>query len=335
MWSNGTSAMHTLFWIAVIASVGSIAVALTDLEQWQEFKIKFGKNYPDPVENAYHYAIFQQSLKEVKENNAKYEAGEVTYSIKLVPHSDIPKDQRRKFPPLPIPKNLIEDDISEDVGNKTVPESIDWREKGYVTHIKNQGECEDCWVFAGVASLEALYKRKTGKLDVLSEQNIRECYPDFDCPTGGLPSDLFDFVGTKQGGLLDPEKYYPYNDTLAKCRFDEPDADNTTVRTNKQFTGEDELKKVVGTVGPVSVGIYASEAFKNSDGSVVYDPDYKKGTDLNHAVLVVGYGTDKKGGDYWLIKNSWGTDVGDKGYFKLARNRDGNLGIGEYCTYPV
>uniref|UniRef100_A0A7E4VLI7 Inhibitor_I29 domain-containing protein n=1 Tax=Panagrellus redivivus TaxID=6233 RepID=A0A7E4VLI7_PANRE len=161
--------MHTLFCIAVFASVDSIAVALTDLEQWKEFKHAHEKNYPHPATDAYHYAIFQKSLKEVKEHNAKYEAGEVTYSKKLVKYSDLPKEQWPQLPPLLISDNFIEDDISEDIGNVEIPEAIDWREKGYVTHVKSEGAiCGDCYNFGAIGSLEAFNKRVNGELVALT-----------------------------------------------------------------------------------------------------------------------------------------------------------------------
>uniref|UniRef100_A0A7E4UZK0 Pept_C1 domain-containing protein n=1 Tax=Panagrellus redivivus TaxID=6233 RepID=A0A7E4UZK0_PANRE len=293
--------MHTLFCIALIASVGCVVVALTDL---------------------------------VEEHNAKCPKGELSYS-KMDVVSDIPKDQWPAFSPILIPDNFVEDDISKIVGNKVAPDSIDWREKGHVTHVKYQGTCGDCWIFASVAALEALYKRKSGKLEVFSEQNLRDCVPRCPC-YGGSPPIAFDFVAIQQGGLLDPEKYYPRSETISKCKFDKPDADNTTVVSHIYFEGEDKLKEVVGTVGPVVVYISANRTkFIESHGEVVYDPDYKKSDPVDHGILVVGYGTDEEGGDYWLLKNSWGIHKGDKGYFRLARNRDGHLGIGTFCFLPV
>uniref|UniRef100_A0A7E4ZSF0 Inhibitor_I29 domain-containing protein n=1 Tax=Panagrellus redivivus TaxID=6233 RepID=A0A7E4ZSF0_PANRE len=107
--------MHALLWIAVIASVACVAVALTDLEQWKEFKKTYGKNYTDPAVDAFHFGVFQKSLRAVEENHAKYEAGEVTYSIRIIALSDIPKDQWPVLPPLPIGNKTRHDDISEDV----------------------------------------------------------------------------------------------------------------------------------------------------------------------------------------------------------------------------
>uniref|UniRef100_A0A7E4VLN5 Inhibitor_I29 domain-containing protein n=1 Tax=Panagrellus redivivus TaxID=6233 RepID=A0A7E4VLN5_PANRE len=106
--------MHTLFWIAVIASVGCLAVALTDLEKYKEFKIKFEKNYTDPAKDAYHFGIFQKSLREVEEHNTKYKAGKLEHGIRIVYYSDIPKDQWPVSALVPLEIiNRDEDDITE------------------------------------------------------------------------------------------------------------------------------------------------------------------------------------------------------------------------------
>ena len=94
---------------------------------------------------------------------------------------------------------------------------------------------------------------------------------------------------------------------------------------------EQELKRVVGTVGPVAVAINA-DGLINWSGNRIYVNDTCGKP--NHAVLIVGYGTDSPGGDYWLAKNAWGTSWGDQGYFKLARNRNNTCGVASYAVYP-
>ncbi|KAE8588047.1 hypothetical protein XENTR_v10022306 [Xenopus tropicalis] len=89
----------------------------------------------------------------------------------------------------------------------------------------------------------------------------------------------------------------------------------------------------VGTVGPVSVNIDSNrKGFRLYKSGVYYDPYCT--TNLDHSVLVVGYGTDN-GNDYWLVKNSWGAGYGDKGYIKMARNRNNHCGIAQEAVFPT
>ncbi|XP_069168912.1 cathepsin L-like [Procambarus clarkii] len=97
---------------------------------------------------------------------------------------------------------------------------------------------------------------------------------------------------------------------------------------------EDALKKAVATVGPVSVAIDASHGM-NIYITGVYDEPECSSTNLGHGVLVVGYGTTEDGTDYWLVKNSWGTTLGDEGYIKMMRNRSNQCGIATEASFPL
>ena len=103
---------------------------------------------------------------------------------------------------------------------------------------------------------------------------------------------------------------------------------------------EEALKIAVATQGPISVGIHAADSFQDfgfrfHNSSVYYGTDcksdFKSG---NHGVAVVGYGTED-GKDYWLVKNSWGSDWGEEGYIKMARNKNNNCGIAIDACYAV
>ncbi|KAJ9600333.1 hypothetical protein L9F63_009409, partial [Diploptera punctata] len=99
---------------------------------------------------------------------------------------------------------------------------------------------------------------------------------------------------------------------------------------------EEKLKVAIATIGPISVGICASSIlFPYYHSGIFCAPDCYSDY-LNHAVLVVGYGTDKKTKkDYYIVKNSWGEKWGDHGYIKMCRNHNNHCGIASAAIYPL
>jgi cathepsin L len=145
------------------------------------------------------------------------------------------------------------------------------------------------------------------------------------------------FKYVKDNGGIDTEDTYPYEGEDDKCRYNPKNSGAIdTGFVDVPAGNEEALMKAVAAVGPVSVAIDAShESFQfYSEG--VYDEPQCNAQDLDHGVLVVGYGTDEKTGqDYWLVKNSWGTTWGDKGYVRMSRNKKNQCGIASSASYPL
>lgn len=145
------------------------------------------------------------------------------------------------------------------------------------------------------------------------------------------------FAYIRDNGGIDTEASYPYMAEEGTCRYN-PANSGAKVRgyVDIETGSENQLKAAVATVGPVSVAMDARHAsFGNYAGGIYYEPACST-TALNHAVLVVGYGTDETTGyDYWLLKNSWGTSWGEGGYMKLARNKGNHCGIATMASYPL
>uniref|UniRef100_A0A8R7UIB4 Peptidase C1A papain C-terminal domain-containing protein n=2 Tax=Triticum TaxID=4564 RepID=A0A8R7UIB4_TRIUA len=216
-----------------------------------------------------------------------------------------------------------------------LPETKDWREDGIVSPVKDQSHCGSCWTFSTTGALEAAYTQATGKNISLSEQQLVDCaggFNNFGC-SGGLPSQAFEYI--KYNGGIDTEESYPYKGVNGVCHYK---AENAVVQVldsvNITLNAEDELKNAVGLVRPVSVAFEVINGFRQYK-SGVYSSDHCGTTpdDVNHAVLAVGYGVEN-GVPYWLIKNSWGADWGDNGYFKMEMGKN-MCAVATCASYPI
>ncbi|XP_056020432.1 cathepsin L-like [Ostrea edulis] len=153
---------------------------------------------------------------------------------------------------------------------------------------------------------------------------------------GGLPSRAFEYI-INNGGI-DTEKSYPYLGKEKKphtCQYQQDNVGATCQGFVSLPSGDEQkLQEAVASVGPVSVGIDArSNKFQLYREGVYYNSECSS-VDLDHGVLVVGYGV-YQGKDYWLVKNSWGTSWGLHGYIMMSRNQDNQCGIATLATYPT
>jgi len=209
---------------------------------------------------------------------------------------------------------------------------VDWRAKGIVTSVKDQANCGSCWSFATAEALEIAWGLKTGNLTVLSEQQILDCTPNPNhCGgTGGCQGGTAELAYDRiiQLGGLTSEALYPYvsgggRDYKCKSPIPAPIAkvSNYTKLPENEY---EPLLTAVATVGPIAISVDAASWGRYASG--VYNGCNQKNPDIDHAVLLVGYGTDPDHGDYWLVRNSWGPGWGEKGYIRLARSSDANCG---------
>ncbi|KAK7904095.1 hypothetical protein WMY93_016702 [Mugilogobius chulae] len=217
---------------------------------------------------------------------------------------------------------------------KQLPESVDWRDQGAVTPVKNQGDCGCCWAFSATGALEGQHFRKTGDLVSLSEQQLVDCsrdYGNMGCE-GGWMDWAFNYV--QANGGIDTEESYPYEARDADCRYN-PATIGATCAGYKDINSGDEgaLQDAVADVGPVSVAIDSLASFRFYE-SGVYDEPNCSSSQLTHAVLVVGYGSEG-GQDYWIVKNSWGVGWGEAGYIRMSRNKNNQCGIATAASYPL
>lgn len=143
----------------------------------------------------------------------------------------------------------------------------------------------------------------------------------------------FRYINDNRG--IDTENSYPYEAEDDKCRYT-PRNSGATDRgfVDIESGNEEQLKIAVATVGPISVAIDASHESFQFYAEGVYDETMCSAEELDHGVLVIGYGTEN-GQDYWIVKNSWGESWGQKGFIKMSRNRNNQCGIATQASYPL
>lgn len=202
------------------------------------------------------------------------------------------------------------------------PTEFDWRAEGKVSPVKNQASCGSCWAFSGVGAIEANLLIDGQPFLSLSEQQYVDCVPNPEScgGTGGCGGAtqplLFDYA---LGAGSRSEGDYVYTAKNGACT----ESAYSTIATIEGFgilpenCGEATLKAYLLKKGPIAVSVDASSWGAYSSGVLPYS---SCGADINHAVLLVGYGTEPAtGADYWTIKNSWGESWGESGYIRISR----------------
>lgn len=351
------SSQAIIYTILVGFSVVSIAFSAITYrevltEEWEEFKQKYNKTFEDKSEDNYRFKVFLENKMKVIKHNRRQANGLHSYTLGLNKYSDLTHEEFVKLmngykPSLSQPKPAVEDlhpkvkyEIKrlESEPKTALPKAIDWRLYGFVTDVKDQGHCGSCWAFSSTGALEGHQSRRLGELVSLSEQNLVDCskkYGNMGCE-GGLMTNAFKYI--KENNGIDTENSYPYEAHDDKCRF----RNQTVGGHDKGYVEipsgqEAKLTQALATRGPVSVAIDASQESFHLYKDGVYDEPNCGNMDenLDHGVLVVGYGEDLVHGDYYIVKNSWSKSWGEGGYVRMARNKDNQCGIATSASYPV
>lgn len=214
-------------------------------------------------------------------------------------------------------------------------DNVDWRQKGAVTDVKNQGQCGSCWSFSATGSLEGQHFLKANDLVSLSEQNLMDCstsYGNHGCK-GGLMDNAFKYIIANNG--IDTEESYPYQAHDERCRYVAGNSGATMSSYKDVEHGDvDALTEAIGSIGPISIAMDASRQTFHLYRQGVYSDRLCSSTKLDHGVLAVGYGT-YEGTPYFLVKNSWGTSWGNEGYFMIKRDDTNMCGLATQASYPV
>jgi C1A family cysteine protease len=303
-------------------------------EMFNAWTVQHNKEYT-PSEIPARFAAFRKNLNFVARHNAEHANGLQTYNVELNRFADMTQAEFKAFY-LGYTHN---ENRARNFGaiNGTAPAAVDWRQKGAVTPVKNQGQCGSCWSFSATGALEGANFLKTGKLVALSEQQFLDCDTVDSACNGGLMDNAFDYV-QKNGGVdsEDDYKYLARQTIFDKCPKSKTDKHVGTCSSHTDVPASDESQLQLAVAQqPVSVAIEADQPGFQMYKSGVFTGAC--GTTLDHGVLAVGYGTEGSQ-DYWIVKNSWGAAWGEQGYIRFARNtadKAGQCGIAMAASYPT
>jgi C1A family cysteine protease len=321
-----------------MSELGSFDSESLHWTEFTNFQEKFAKKYGSMEELETRFSIFRKNLIGILAHNADIHQN---FTLGVNQFTDLTPEEFRAQYVSGMQGSLTGYGCKSFSSSASgSPASLDWRTKGAVTSVKDQGQCGSCWTFSSTGAIEGAWALAKGQLIDLSEQELVDCatgisYGSHGC-NGGQMDGAFKFViENGQCSLAS----YPYTSGVTKtggscqkCSAVAHISSCADVKANDQIS----LKGAVAQQ-PVSIAIEADTRYFQSYSGGVLDST-QCGTNLDHGVLIAGYGSEN-GKDYWLVKNSWGTSWGDNGYVKIARssstNDPGICGIAMMPSFPI
>ena len=310
----------------LLANVSAMELMTAEDYQFMDFVSREGRSFGTVAEYNFRAEIFKKRVAEHKIHNAS--GATSTQGVNFL--TDRTDEEIKKM----LGYKASTEARKEGVFNTTdLADSVDWRTKGAVTPVKNQGQCGSCWSFSTTGALEGAHFVKTGTLVSLSEQNLVDCsWLNHGCNGGSM--DLA-FLYT-ESHKLETEAAYPYTakSGLFACKYDKTKGEvGATTYTDVPKSSSSALKAAIAK-GPVSVAIEADKpVFHQYTGGIISGTSC--GTSLDHGVLAVGYGSEG-GKDFYIVKNSWTTSWGEKGYVRIGiENGSGVCGIQMMASQPT
>ncbi|XP_010279138.1 PREDICTED: histone-lysine N-methyltransferase SETD1B-like [Nelumbo nucifera] len=299
--------------------------------QWRE---KHGKVYKHEGELQWRFLNFRKNLQYVIEKNS--ERRSTGRFVGLNKFADMSNEEFREVY-LSKVKRPVRKWMKNNGGTCDAPRSLDWRKRGAVTPVKDQGFCGSGWSFSSTGAMEGINFIVTGDLISLSAQELVDCDKTSDGCDGGCMNCAFEWV--MMNGGIEAESNYPYTGQDGNCNITKEQTKVVAINGYEDVDQEESALLCAVVNQPVSVGIDGSTMDFQLYTGGIYDGDCSSNPDdINHAVLIVGYGSQGDDEDYWIVKNSWGTSWGMEGYMYTRRNTGleyGVCAINAMASYPI
>ncbi|CAG9567502.1 unnamed protein product [Danaus chrysippus] len=310
--------MEYLYIFALVFVIGQVESGKINLPQkefyksndaedlFMEFVEKYNKNYNEE-EYARRFQIFKENLEKINDLNSK--SNLTVYGIN---HLTDLKYEEVANTYTGMGSNIDYTSLEKYVPKGFAPASLDYRNNGWVTGVKDQKQCNTCYIFSAVGCIEGQHAKLHGTLVSLSEQQELDCQSGDGCQSGGYPDAAMNVLA-QQGGCMS-EDSYPYEEAKGQCRTDPSKiVVKVTGGSKLTVTSEDDLKDALANNGPLSIALIICPEFQHYSGGI-YEFNCQ-GND-GHAVLLVGYDS-ADGQEYWILKNSWATIWGEEGYMRM------------------
>jgi C1A family cysteine protease len=291
-------------------------------KRFTEFTHKFNKVYASVEEFQSRFEIFKSNLLEV----LAVDTFSGPHTKGVTKFFDLTKDEfRAQYLNLKVKQGWCQPSQLKFLSEvSAIPAELDWRAKGAVSPVKDQGQCGSCWAFSTVGYLESQWLIKNKSSQTFSEQQLVDCdNVDAGC-NGGLMQAAFEYVQTNG---IEADTKYPYTARGQTCKFNKASVVSTVsdVQCFEDNTDE-QVKQYLNSIGPLAIALDATD-FQYYDSGVLKC----EGSQLDHGVLLVGYGSED-GEDFWIVKNSWGKNWGESGFVRISTKAGENCAVGIYVA---
>jgi len=325
-----------LLTIVALVALAFAADARPFASEFEKFKTRFGKAYGDAKEEKYRYGVFVSNMmtaRKLAKTNPLAQFGATEFMDMTPQEFKIRHSAEKYYARAASKHNAKKDLLSAEEVLAAQGSKVDWRTKGAVTPIKNQGQCGSCWSFSSTGSIEGQWFLAGNTLTSVSEQELVSCDTiDSGCQ-GGLMDNAWTWLMQAQNGSIVTEASYPYvsgNGEVPTCalsgkQFGAQINGHLDVPKTEQQMGAFVLKS-----GPMSVAVDAT-SWQTYTGGILTDCISNQ---IDHGVLVVGF-DDTNNPPYWIIKNSWGTSWGENGYIRVQKGTDQCLITSYPCSSTV